>query len=425
MSWKKVKVKDICYIKGGKRLPKNHLLTEIKTPHPYIRARDIGHGIIDFSKPVYIPEETHNLISRYTVKENDIVLTIVGANIGDVGLIPNYLNGANLTENAVKLTTHDDICHFKYLLYYFLLPGKKKELEQVAAGAAQGKLGLYKIKEIEVPLPSISTQKRIAHILSAYDDLIENNLRRIQLLEDAARCRFKSLIENGSGVKTISILNLLEHHIGGGWGSDNYQGDFQKHAYVIRGTDIPNIRVGNTSNIPFRYHKESNLRSRKLQHGDIVFEVSGGSKTSPVGRSLLINNELLSSFNTDVMCASFCKLLRPNGLVSSEFIYFFLLDSYENGALKPYEKPSASNIINFAFETYLEEETILLPSDQELQSFSHEASLQLKLITNLGMQNIRLRQARDLLLPRLINGDIDVSDVAMSDNAKLEPLEAV
>ena len=115
MSWKKVKVIDICSIKGGKRLPKNHLLIETQTAHPYIRARDIGHGIIDFSKPVYLTEETHNLISRYTVRKNDIVLTIVGANIGDVGLIPSHLNGANLTENAVKLTTHEEICHFKYL----------------------------------------------------------------------------------------------------------------------------------------------------------------------------------------------------------------------------------------------------------------------------------------------------------------------
>ena len=194
MKWEIKTINDLCEIKGGKRLPKNHELIEVETNHPYIRARDIGNGIIDFSKPVYLEESTFNFISRYTVKADDIVLTIVGANIGDVGLIPKHLDSANLTENAVKLTSFNENCHFKYLLYYFLLPGKKKQLEQVAAGSAQGKLGLYKIKDIEVPIPPLPTQRKIASILSAYDDLIENNLKRIKLLEEKAQLHYKELI---------------------------------------------------------------------------------------------------------------------------------------------------------------------------------------------------------------------------------------
>ena len=190
MKWERKTINELCEIKGGKRLPKNHELIEVETNHPYIRARDIGNGIIDFSKPVYLQENTFNFISRYTVKADDIVLTIVGANIGDVGLIPKHLDGANLTENAVKLTSFNENCHFKYLLYYFLLPGKKKQLEQVAAGSAQGKLGLYKIKDIEVPIPPLPTQRKIASILSAYDDLIENNLKRIKLLEEKAQLHY-------------------------------------------------------------------------------------------------------------------------------------------------------------------------------------------------------------------------------------------
>jgi type I restriction enzyme S subunit len=126
MKWQKKKISELCEIKGGKRLPKNHDLVESETNHPYIRARDIGEGIIDFAKPVYLQENTFNLISRYIVKRDDIVLTIVGANIGDVGLIPNELDGANLTENAVKLTEFSDSCFYKYLLYFFSYLEKRK-----------------------------------------------------------------------------------------------------------------------------------------------------------------------------------------------------------------------------------------------------------------------------------------------------------
>ncbi|MCH5719889.1 restriction endonuclease subunit S [Niabella hibiscisoli] len=125
MKWEKITIGNLCEIKGGKRLPKNHELIEQQTNHPYIRARDIGMGVIDFSRPMYLQESTHNLISRYIVNSNDIVLTIVGANIGDVGLIPQELDGANLTENAVKLTSFRENCYFKYLLYFFSCQGRK------------------------------------------------------------------------------------------------------------------------------------------------------------------------------------------------------------------------------------------------------------------------------------------------------------
>ena len=105
-----VKIESIATIKGGKRLPKGHELITAPTKHPYIRARDIGNGKIEIQEPVYIADSTFQKIKQYTVKNNDILVTIVGVNIGDVGIVTETLDGANLTENAAKISTNTNVC---------------------------------------------------------------------------------------------------------------------------------------------------------------------------------------------------------------------------------------------------------------------------------------------------------------------------
>lgn len=295
----------------------------------------------------------------------------------------------------------------------FIIGLMEPVIEGMAKGATnQVELSASDLGELNISLPPLSTQRRIASILSAYDDLIENNLRRIKLLEEAARCEYKMLMEESYNSPRVAIKEVLEYYIGGGWGNDSYTSDFCKPAFVIRGTDIPNNKIGNISNTPYRFHKESNLTSRNLKSGDIVFEVSGGSKTSPIGRALLISDKLLDLFNAEVMCASFCKLMRPNDKITSEYLYLFLSESYNDRSLKPYERPSASNIINFGFETYIEEATILLPEEETLREFTIKVHNYLQMIAVIGAQNTQLRQARELLLPKLMSGEIDVEEIS-------------
>lgn len=187
MSWSSVFLEDVCLIRGGKRLPEGHSLIDEKTVHPYIRARDISGGKINFTDPKYISQDTFNKIKRYTVAEGDVVVTIVGANIGDAAYVKKEFDGANLTENAVKLTAKCDLLEPKFLKFTLLPESMKQYFQLVASGAAQGKLGLYKIKKARIPLPPLPIQQKIARILSAYDDLIENNLKRIKLLEEMAQ----------------------------------------------------------------------------------------------------------------------------------------------------------------------------------------------------------------------------------------------
>lgn len=185
--FQKTKLGDLVNVKGGKRLPLGHELTNKKTNHPYIRARDIGAGKITFDDPVYVDENTFPLIKSYIVNKDDVCITIVGANVGDIGFVPLSLDGANLTENAVKLFPKDNRLERKFLKYCLLTNEIKLQMKQLAGGgAAQPKLGLYKINKLEIPHPTIENQARIASILSAYDDLIENNEKRIKILEEMA-----------------------------------------------------------------------------------------------------------------------------------------------------------------------------------------------------------------------------------------------
>lgn len=172
--WKIERLGKLVEIKSGKRLPQGYDFSDSPTSHPYIRARDIKHGNIDSNDFAYISDEVHKKLKRYIVDENDILLTIV-ANIGDVGYVNKSLQGFNLTENAVRLTHYSERIEPRYLCYYLSQPATKIYMEGLAVGAAQAKLGIYKIETIKVLLPNINIQKdfsrRIALIHTKIDNL--------------------------------------------------------------------------------------------------------------------------------------------------------------------------------------------------------------------------------------------------------------
>jgi type I restriction enzyme S subunit len=180
----------VATIKGGKRLPLGVEFAASPTRHPYIRARDLGNGPIKIVEPVFLDEDTAAKLHRYTVCTGDICLTIVGANVGEMGVVPPELNGANLTENAVRIVAGPQLDQ-KFLAYVLCSDRLIQQMKVLAGGAAQPKLGIYKIESLELPLPQLDEQRRIAGIVSAYDDLIENCQRRIKILEELARSLYR------------------------------------------------------------------------------------------------------------------------------------------------------------------------------------------------------------------------------------------
>jgi len=151
------KLKEVVSIKGGKRLPKGKKLTTEDTGFPYIRVRDFNDdGTINLKSVKFIKADVQKQIGRYTISSKDVYVSIAGT-IGKTGIVPEILENANLTENAVKLVPHE--CIDKEFLYFFTKTSsfKKQAIKQTRT-AAQPKLALERLGNVEVPLFDLKKQ---------------------------------------------------------------------------------------------------------------------------------------------------------------------------------------------------------------------------------------------------------------------------
>ena len=384
--------------------------------YPFVQTADIKAA----SFYLISHEQTYNEVglAQSRLWPRDTLCITIAANIAETALLAYE---ACFPDSIIGFIADPQKCDVRFVKYYF--ETVKTRYKQVAQGAAQDNLSQGKLLSFLVPNPPLTTQQRTADILSAYDNLIENNRRRMALLEEAmyllysewfVHLRFPgheqiSVIDGvPTGWRLLPIGELLEFHIGGGWGQEEFDSEYSEPAYVLRGTDLESVRSGNLSNVPFRYHTVSNISTRLLLDNDIVFEVSGGSKTQGVGRALLISDQLLSQFNQQVICASFCKLLRPRESSLANFLYLCLNYWRVTQQLIKYESQSASNIINFRFSYFLENAMIFLPPESLLREFNGYIEPISAQNTGLAMQVRLAEEARDLLLPRLMNGSIPV-----------------
>ncbi|WP_020620588.1 restriction endonuclease subunit S [Paenibacillus daejeonensis] len=158
-NWVWTRLGKLGRVKGGKRLPPGHVLQEEVTSRPYIRVTDIEHNSVNYEKVKYVSEDTFNKIRNYTISKNDLFISIAGT-IGRVGMIPESLNGANLTENAAKITEFNSL-EQKYLMYLLLSNDLQNQIKQSTIATTQAKLALNRIENLVLPLPPIAEQQRI------------------------------------------------------------------------------------------------------------------------------------------------------------------------------------------------------------------------------------------------------------------------
>ena len=192
-SWVVKKVGEFAEVKGGKRLPKGHVLITEKTDHPYLRIADFGENTIDQSDLHYITDETYAEISRYIITSEDVYLSIVGS-IGKTGVIPKELDGANLTENAARIISQSTLP--KYLCAYLSSPITQDDIQGRIRSATLGKLSLLNIKDISVPIPTKEEQAEIVRILDSLfakeqqaKEAAEAVLEKIDLMKKAILAR--------------------------------------------------------------------------------------------------------------------------------------------------------------------------------------------------------------------------------------------
>lgn len=179
-SWEEKTIGDIAQVKGGKRIPKGMSLCFENTGHPYIKAGNLKNGTVIDESMMYVSDEVLKYIKNYTVSAGDVYITNVGACIGDCGIIPEKYDGANLTENAVKLT--DINCNNKFLHLFLASEQTQSSIKESIASATLGKLSIANIKKIIVFLPTLPEQHEIVRLI---DDLLARERAAQQVAEQA------------------------------------------------------------------------------------------------------------------------------------------------------------------------------------------------------------------------------------------------
>jgi len=391
-------------------------------------------GHLDLGNVRHIAEEDFpQWTKRVEPRPGDIVFTYE-ATLNRYAIIPEGFRGC-LGRRLALIRPNPSVVDTRFLHFYFFSEDWRTTIaSNILAGATVERIPLTKFPDFPVSLPPLAAQRRIASILSAYDDLIENNTRRIAILEEMARriyeewfVRFRypghdgvRMVESALGPVPEGwayepLGSLLAHHIGGGWGQEEPSDEHSVPAYVIRGTDIPDVRFMSLGRSPLRYHTPSNFRSRKLESRDIVFEVSGGSKDQPVGRAVMVPELLLKRSDAPVICASFCRLVRADASqILPELLRFHFDRIYESRQIMQYQTQS-TGITNFKFTVFIDKEAVLKPSRAVQDMFAEKIYPMLRLSESLGVMNTNLRTTRDLLLPKLISGDLDVSELPLPE----------
>lgn len=161
------------------------------------------------------------------------------------------------------------------------------------------------------------------------------------------------------------IGDLLGYVIGGGWGSEAPDGDQNTPNYVIRSADFPSIEKGSFAGVPLRFDALNFVNKRSLQDGDILLEISGGTKNRPTGRTVYISEKLLRSAEHTVIPASFCRLLRfKKEVVFPKYMYYLLQSWWTSGGAWEFQNQS-TGIANFQFKIFAEKFEVSLPSLKE------------------------------------------------------------
>lgn len=165
----KVTIGSFASAKGGKRLPKGSQYSDEPTAHPYIRVVDMLEHTVKMDDLQYLDDETQKAISRYIINKNDVYISIAGT-IGQVGMIPECLDGANLTENAAKIVFDENAPVLpEYLVWYLTLPAGRQQIDDKTMNTTQPKLALFRIEEIEVLAPDFEQQREFISFVEQSD----------------------------------------------------------------------------------------------------------------------------------------------------------------------------------------------------------------------------------------------------------------
>ena len=387
MSWEAKGLDELGYVSRGRSRHRPRDAAHLYGgPHPFVQTGDVKHAGLYLTE--YTQTYSEDGLAQSRMWPAGTLCITIAANIADTAILGF---DACFPDSVIGFIPDDKKADARFIKYLFdaLLQRKYK---QFAQGAAQDNLSQSKLLSLKFPIPGISEQKQIADVLTAYDDLIENNRRRIQLLEQAARLLYKEWFVHlrFPGHEHTRIIDGVPE----GWEKTTF-GDAVENFDRLR---IP-LSVMEREKRPgsFPYHGAAGI----LDHLDgFIFE----------GRFLLVGEDgtVVTQGNTAMLQLVEGKFWVSNHahvvqgqLVSTEYLFCFMSHYPITGHITGVAQPKLS-------QRNLNRISMLIPPANLLDMFQDSAEPMFNQIFNLKAVCDRLAKARDLLLPKLMNGEVAV-----------------
>ena len=398
---------------------------------PVIKIGNVKAGWVTLDGCSFVSEEVAKEAAAFELCPGNVLISMTG-HIGEVArvrserrMLLNQRVGRFIVRDAARL-------NLEFLYYCLQEPELKASMVAHAYGVAQPNISPSLIEQQTIPLPPLSVQRRIAGTLSAYDELIENNQRRIQILETMARALYREWFvefrfpghekiprvasavgDIPKGWEAVPFEMLLASMTGGDWGSDQPTERESAEVRIVRGTDFDEVAYGGELRAPFRFIKPSSLKSRGLRPGDVIIENSINAKSRCVGTTLLVDQELLARIGRSAIAASFCKVFRLHDPRIAPLVHLHIRGLRQEGRMEYYQNVATNGIGNFQAQTFAKEEHLILPKNESLRSKLLERIDQMfECVGVMSSQLAYLRRTRDLLLPRLLSGQVTLTDTA-------------
>lgn len=370
----------------------------------FLNAGNVTPDGFKFSKCQFIDEDKDQALRKGRLSRGDVVMTTRGT-IGNVAYFDEnvLLDNIRINSGMVIFRTAPNELSPAFLYHFLRSPDFEGQTRSLKSGVAQPQLPIRDIKRIHVPLPDLATQQRVADILCAYDDLIENNRRRMALLEDAARQLYREWFVGlrFPGHEHTRITNGVPQ----GW-EKGCVGDFydtasggtpsRKNSEYFTG-EIPWVKTQELSN-GFIIDTEEKITedalansSAKLFPDQTVLIALYGATVGELG---ILS---LPAATNQACCAVFPKDPRTH------YIHAFLFFRENKEELVSLSAGAAQKNISQQIVRAFE---MVMPAKSLMEAFVDSLSTAFELWLNLQRSNDKLRAARDLLLPRLMSGEL-------------------
>lgn len=345
-----------------------------------------------------LSKQGYNYQPKYLLPPNSVCVVCIGATIGKI-CITSEPSFTNQQINSIVV----DIGNYDPLFVFYLLRLQSDRIKAVSGGAATPIINKTVFSDINVNVPPLPTQHTIASILSAYDDLIENNTRRIKILEEMAQSIYREWFVNFHfpGHEKVRLVNSKLGKIPEGWNILNlfdiaevtYGFPFKSRLFSSKPSGLPVVRIRDINlGYSSTYTPEEVDSKYILESGDILVGMDGNFNMCKwAGGAALLNQRVVR--------------FRPKAAFGRYHLYLAL-----KAPIHFFDSTVVGTTVAHLSDEDLRSIDVPLPRSNDTKLIYDTFEPLLDLEINLRMKNTLLRQARDLLLPHLIFGELDVSD---------------